>query len=93
MESGKFQAIAERGMNMLRAAFSGIAPGEVVAYNAYFHGQEVVVMGYQYQDGAHSNTKPLAILVDEDNFKNLRVDGESGRFEGVPGDLLPPKVL
>lgn len=93
MEDAKFQQIADTGLNMLRAALMGVAPGEVMAYNAYFHGQEVVVLGYQYQDGAHTNTKPLAILVDPDVFVQLRVDGESGRFEDEPGVLMKPKVL
>lgn len=90
MDDNRFQEIAERGMNMLQAAFSGIAPGQVVVYNGYFKDTEVVVVGYQYQDGAHLNTKPLAILVDERVFDNLLVDGESGRY-GADGPE-PAKV-
>ena len=93
MDQRRFQDTAEKGMNMLKAAFSGIAPGDVIAYNGYFHGQEVVVLGYQYQDGAHTNTKPLAILVDDQVFGNLLVDGESARFGDETGVPLPPKVI
>lgn len=91
MDQTRFQDTAENGMNMLKAAFSGIAPGDLMAYNAYFHGQEVVVLGYQYQDGKHVNTKPLAIFVDDQVFSNLLVDGESARF-GEDGPE-PPKVI
>lgn len=79
MDETRFQGIADRGINMLRAAFSGIAPGELLAYNAYFKGQEVVVMGYQFEEKGHTYTKPLAILVDDEVFDNLLVDGEGPR--------------
>lgn len=93
MDQHRFQDIAEKGMNMLRAAFSGMAPGDLIAYNGYFHGQEVVVLGYQYEDGQHTNTKPLAIFVDDQVFNNLLVDGESARFGGEAGVEQPPKVM
>lgn len=92
MDDIRFQGIAESGMNMLRAAFSGIAPGDVIAYNAFIDDMEVVVVGYQYQSGEHTNTKPLAILVDPDLFGRLRVQSESGRFDGE-GALQPPQTV
>lgn len=92
MEDAKFQQIANTGMNMLHAAFTGAGSGDVIAYNAFVDDLEVVVLGYQYQDGEHTNTKPLAILVDPDLFARLRVDGESGRFGEEEGVLLAPRT-
>lgn len=79
MEQTKFNEIAEKGMSMLRAAFSGVAPGELLAYNAYLHGQEVVMLGYQFAEDGHTYTKPLAIFVDQEVFDNLVVDEEGPR--------------
>lgn len=94
MEKGKFNAIAERGISMLRALMTlgpKHLPGESLCYNAYFRGTEVVVLGYRFSEGAHSYTKPVAILVDEDVFDELRVDDESGRRRS--GEDAPKRVL
>lgn len=92
MEEAKFQAEAQRGLNMLRAAFSGMAPGDVIAYNAYWGGTEVIVAGYTYEQDGHEYTKPLAVLMTPEIFNNLLVDGESGRFGAEPGVVQDPKV-
>lgn len=92
METERFNQIVEDGRSKLQALFSpaiGALGGQPVAYNAYFKGTEVVVLGYHWQDGEHTNTKPIAILVDPEVFDHLRVDQESGRTDG-DGVPQPP---
>lgn len=100
MDESRFHATSEVGRSMLATmVMSSYLPpvkaalgGEVITYNAYYHGQEVVVLGVQMPDGpGHTVTKPVAILVDEEVFQALRVDEESGRYEN--GDPAPPKVV
>lgn len=94
MDQERFERTAHEGMEMLRAAMSPFAEvlgGGVVAYNAYFGGTEVVVLGYQHQDGEHVVTKPLAILVDAVVFDQLRVDEEHSRVKN--GNVEPKRVI
>lgn len=95
MENDRFNRIAQEGIQKLTALTSpmvGALGGQMCAYNAYFNGTEVVVLGYQQQEGGHTITKPVAILVDEEIFDRLRVDEESGRMDGT-GTETPKKVL
>jgi hypothetical protein len=88
MDEERFNRIAQEGKQKLTAVLSpfvGVKGGQAIAYNAYFKGTEVVVMGYQYEEGGHSYTKPLAILVDEEVFGLLEVDHETGRGKAPAG--------
>lgn len=93
MEEAKFQQVSEDGMAMLTALMSpfvGTNGGRRITYNAYLGDLEVVVVGYQYDlEGGHTNTKPVAILVDSDLFMHLRVDSEVDRTDG-DGVVQPP---
>lgn len=87
MDDEKFNRIATRGRQQLMALFSpmvGAKGGQPVAYNAYLKGTEVVVMGYQFEEGGHTYTRPVAIVVDEELFEQLEVDHEAGR--GAPDE-------
>lgn len=97
MEQDKFSDTADKLKAMLSTVvMAGVAPGlvsgEVVFYNAYFNGTEVVVLGYQYERDGHTYTKPICIAVDDEVMTKLRVDHETGRYEGDP-DLQDPKVV
>jgi hypothetical protein len=93
VDEAKFRETAERYRDMTIAIDTGVAPGQREFYNAYWKGTEVVVLGYTFQgDDGHKYTKPLAVIVDDEVFRNLRVDHETGRFEGDDG-LQPPKVV
>lgn len=97
MEQEKFDRIAEAGVSQLRALLSpmvGAFGGDLCAYNAYVRGLEVVVLAYQREEPGnpgHVVTKPVAIVVDDELFAELEVDGEAGRVDGQ-GHELPPKV-
>jgi hypothetical protein len=85
MDDAKFNRIATEGRQQLTALLSplvGARGGRAVAYNAYFNGTEVVVLGYQYEQAGQSLTKPVAILVDDELFDHLEVDNEAGRVDG-----------
>lgn len=100
MDDARFRATTEVGMSMLSTmvmskympAIKQALNGDVVTYNAYLGGQEVVVLGVIMPDGVgHTKTKAVAILVDDEVFKNLRVDDESGRY--TSDGVEPPKVI
>lgn len=83
MEQARFDRIVTEGRQMLTgllSPFVGAKGGGLIAYNAYFNGTEVAVLGYQHAEGGHTYTRPVAILVDEEVFKRLEVDEESGRI-------------
>lgn len=85
MEQGKFEKIVNAGQEKLAALMSpavGVLGGRGIFYNSYLNGLEVVVMGCQFEEDGHTYTKPVAILVDDDLFDYLKVDGESGRVNG-----------
>lgn len=90
MNEERFNRIVTEGRQKLTALLSPLVSakgGQVIAYNAYFKGTEVAVLGYQFAEGGHTYTKPVAILVDEEVFEHLEVDEESGRYDGE-GELL-----
>jgi hypothetical protein len=93
MDDVRFNAIAERGLALLHAAFNNYAgtASRVIAYNAFWRDQEVVVVGYRFDEDGHSYTRPLAVLMDEGIFDQLSVDSESGRVDGA-GNERPPLV-
>lgn len=91
MEQQKFNRIAEDGFNAL-TALTTVARHGAITYNAYFRGVEVVVLGFQHEEDGHTLTKPVAILVNEEVFDQLRVDDEAGRTDGSGRDTAK-KVL
>lgn len=101
MDDARFQATTRTGISLLTTmVMSKYMPevakamgGKIITYNAYYHGQEVVVLGVQMPDGpGHTRTKPVAILIDDEVFDALRVDDETGRYD-EDGELGPPKVV
>jgi len=85
MDEERFDRIVTEGRQKLTALlspFAGAKGGQLIAYNAYFKGTEVAVLGYQFAEDGHTYTKPVAILVDEVVFGALEVDEESGRIDG-----------
>ena len=97
MEQEKFDRISEEGLSNLQALMSplvGALGGMAITYNAYFRGREVVVVGYQRpsEDGKGTLTKPIAILIEEELFSELRVDDEASRVDG-DGQTVEKKIL
>lgn len=98
MNNAKFDQIVDDGRAMLTALLLGGAHregGQAIAYNAYFNGTEVVILGYHYPDPDNLDsvlTKPVAILVSDGVFNGLRVDNEAGRI-GPDGLPSPPQVI
>lgn len=96
MDNDRFARIVEDQGEQLRTLMSplvGVLGGGLIAYNAYFNGTEVVVLGYQRPDGAGGTlTRPVAILVDEEVFDRLQVDDEAGRVDGDGRDV-PKHVI
>lgn len=94
MEDARFQRIVDSHGKMLTALMSpfvGTLGGERIYYNAYIGGTEVCVVGYRMtEDDGSVSTKPIAILVDEELFRAMRVDHERGRH--ILGEDLPPLV-
>lgn len=95
MEEAKFQKIVDDNMPKLVALMSpehSVLGGKRIAYNAFFRGQEVAVVGYMLGDPDGANTvKPVAILVDEEVFDNLELDSESSR-QDAQGKEQPPRL-
>lgn len=93
METAKFEQISKDGIDKLRSLLGpGVDAlgGQCITYNAYIGEQEVVVLGYQYAEGGHTFTKPVAVIVDPEVFTVLKVDGEGSRVDGGGVEFPPP---
>src|SRR3954471_643828 len=78
MDSARFNELAKRGADMLLAAKM---TGRLIAYEGTLQGHEVVVLGAHWPEDAGRNdtgfsAKPICLLIDEDVFDMLNVDGK-----------------